>query len=276
MAGDWIKMRSNLWDDPRVSCLCDLTDQSEATIVGGLYWLWAAADQHSEDGAMPGLTLRQIDRKTGIQGFGSALCEIGWIRQDEQGIVIARFEEHNGASAKRRCMDAQRKANFRNVSASDADIPQKNDGQNAPDCGARERDREREDKTSNNPNGLFVASDADDANHVAAKHIKPDKPDCPHQQIIDLYHEVLPMCPQVRDWTPARATALRARWNEDEKRQNLQFWRRLFEYVRTCPFLVGQVSGRGNKPFFAALPWICKPENFAKIREGRYENRTDS
>lgn len=31
MAGDWIKMRSNLWDDPRVTGICDLTDQKEAT-----------------------------------------------------------------------------------------------------------------------------------------------------------------------------------------------------------------------------------------------------
>lgn len=37
MAGDWIKMRGNLWDDPRVAKLCDLTDQGEAAIVGALY-----------------------------------------------------------------------------------------------------------------------------------------------------------------------------------------------------------------------------------------------
>lgn len=64
-------------------------------------------------------------------------------------------------------------------------------------------------------------------------------PDCPHQQIIGLYHELLPMCPQVKDWTPARAAQLRARWNEDPSRQNLDYWRRFFEYVRTCGFLIG-------------------------------------
>lgn len=121
MAGDWIKMRGNLWDDPRVAKLCDLTDQGEAAVVGALYWLWATADQHTEDGCMPGLTLRQINRKTGIQGFGEALCEIGWLKDDPQGVVIVKFEEHNGSSAKRRCYDAQRKANVRSVSASNAD-----------------------------------------------------------------------------------------------------------------------------------------------------------
>lgn len=98
----------------------------------------------------------------------------------------------------------------------------------------------------------------------------PAKPNCPHQEIIDLYHEVLPQCPQIRDWTPARATQLRARWNEDPKRQNLTYWRQFFEYVRTCDFLVGR---SGQKPFFADLEWMTKSGNFTKIREEKYANR---
>ena len=146
MAGDWIKMRGNLWDDPRVSKLCDLTDQSEAAIVGALYWLWAAADQHTEDGLMPGLTLRQIDRKTGVQGFGAALCQIGWLEDNPDGVRIVNFEEHNGTSAKRRCTDAQRKANVRNVSASDADKQRTESGQKTPNLGAREEKKIRQKK----------------------------------------------------------------------------------------------------------------------------------
>ncbi|MFP5340444.1 MAG: hypothetical protein ACLGIW_18465, partial [Gammaproteobacteria bacterium] len=106
MAGDWIKMRGNLWDDPRVAALVDATDTTEAQVVGGLYWLWATADQHTEDGHLPGLTLRQIDRKTGIPGFGAALVAIGWLSDGEGGVVLSNFTEHNGTSAKRRCTDA--------------------------------------------------------------------------------------------------------------------------------------------------------------------------
>ena len=129
MSGDWIKMRSNLWDDPRVSRVCDLTDQTEAAIVGGLYWLWATADQHTEDGVLPSLTLRQIDRKTGVQGLGDALCKVGWLVDDPLGVIVPRFSEHNGASAKRRCADAQRKAGVRSVSASCADKTRTSVGQ---------------------------------------------------------------------------------------------------------------------------------------------------
>jgi len=151
MAGDWIKMRSNLWDDPRVGRLVDLTNSSEAAVIGALYWLWSTADQHTEDGAMPGLSLRQIDRKTGIPGFGAALCEIGWLSDDPQGVVVQKFEEHNGTSAKRRCTDAQRKANSRSVSASDADKGRTDDGHDAPTLGARER--EEKSRNTSVPDG---------------------------------------------------------------------------------------------------------------------------
>lgn len=99
---------------------------------------------------------------------------------------------------------------------------------------------------------------------------KKSKPDCPHQEIIALYHELLPTCPQIRDWTAARSALLRARWNEDPRRQNLDFWKRLFGFVAESDFLTGRVSTPGRRPFSASLEWLLKPENFAKVREGRY------
>jgi len=126
----------------------------------------------------------------------------------------------------------------------------------------------------NNPIGLFVPSAAGDLPRNAAKATQKADPGCPHQEIIELYHEVLPMCPRVRDWTPTRAKQLRIRWNEDPTRQNLDYWRKFFCYVATCDFLVGK-AGTG-KPFLADLQWITKADNFTKIREGKYENRRTS
>lgn len=113
MAGDWIKMRGNLWDDPRVSRLVDETDSSEAAVIGSLYWLWATADQHTADGVMPGLTLKGIDRKTGVKGFAQALCDINWLEAQGDGVRIVGFEDHNGASAKSRLDTAKRVAKHR-------------------------------------------------------------------------------------------------------------------------------------------------------------------
>lgn len=117
----------------------------------------------------------------------------------------------------------------------------------------------------------YVASDAGNAMATSPDGVSA-KPDCPHQEIIAIYHEVLPQCPQIRDWTPARATQLRARWNEDPRRQNLEYWRRFFEYVKGCDFLVGR---SGKTPFFADLEWMTKSGNFTKIREEKYANRVE-
>lgn len=106
------------------------------------------------------------------------------------------------------------------------------------------------------------------------KAIATGKPVCPHQEIIALYHEILPASPMIRDWTPARSAALKARWNEDTERQTLDYWRDLFTYIAKSPFLTGKVSSNGRKPFMLSLDWLVKAENFAKVREGRYEDAT--
>lgn len=151
MAGDWIKMRGNLWDDPRVARICDMTDQGEAAVVGALYWLWATADQHTEDGIMPGLTLRQIDRKTGIQGFAEALMAIGWVADHPEGIRIINFEEHNGSSAKKRALTAKRVSSYRrgNADVTQTALQKDQDGV----TGALAREREEKEKRYSVPNG---------------------------------------------------------------------------------------------------------------------------
>lgn len=95
---------------------------------------------------------------------------------------------------------------------------------------------------------------------------------CPHQEIVDAYHEALPASPRIRDWTKARAAHLQARWREDPKRQNVDWWRRLFAFIAESDFLTGKVSADDRKPFTASLEWLLKPENFAKVREGRYHD----
>ena len=104
-------------------------------------------------------------------------------------------------------------------------------------------------------------------------HSSSAKPDgCPHQAIIELFHEVCPMLTQVRQWTPARQANLRQRWREERKRQNLDWWRQFFTVVAASDFLCGRVSCKDRKPFVASLPWLVKAENFSKVLEGNYDN----
>lgn len=111
---------------------------------------------------------------------------------------------------------------------------------------------------------------ADDQN--AASQSK-DQDTCPHQQIIDLYHEILPVGRRVRAWNETRKAKLRTRWREDKKRQSLDWWRKLFTYIARSDFLTGRTSSNGRAPFELDLEWIVTPANFVKIIEGKYDNR---
>ena len=125
------------------------------------------------------------------------------------------------------------------------------------------------DSLPSTPHGVLVVSDAADFGAQRPKP-KPVLVDCPHQEIIAAYHELLPMCPPIRAWTSVRKKHLRTRWAEDVTRQNIGYWRSLFAYIAESRFLTGRTSTHGKQPFTASLDWIVKSENFVKIREGRY------
>lgn len=100
-----------------------------------------------------------------------------------------------------------------------------------------------------------------------------DPPPCPHQEIVELYHELLPANPRVKVWSDERQANLRARWREDEKRQSLDYWRRFLTHVAASEFLTGRATAPGKRPFFAGLDWLVLPSNFIKVIEGKYHDR---
>lgn len=102
---------------------------------------------------------------------------------------------------------------------------------------------------------------------------KTKRKDCPALAIVDLYHQILPEMTEVKVLTDARRRALQARWRENTSRQSLNFWVRFFEYVRTSPFLMGNVERKGGMPPWKAdFEWLVKAGNFVKIIEGKYHN----
>ena len=110
---------------------------------------------------------------------------------------------------------------------------------------------------------------------LTGKSPKSKAPDpCPHQEIIDLYHEVLPMCPRVRIWNDKQQALLRSRWKEDPTRQSPEWWRKFFRFVAKSAFLTGGVDNRRDAPFVADLEWLVRPSNMAKIANGKYHRLT--
>lgn len=259
MDDNWIKMRCNLWTDPRVARLCDLTGQMEPTVIGGLFWFWSTVAQHSEDGFLPGMSLVALDRRVGVPGLGAALVAVGWLVDHPEGVHLVRFDDHNGHTAKQNHTIYRLAANNDNAWATQ-------------EASGVQQERFTNTFHIDGDDPYSGEPPAEPAKWSPARSSSSHAiPNCPHQEIIALYHELLPQCTQVRTWTPARAQALRARWNEAPERQSLDYWRQFFEYVASCDFLIGR--GGGKTPFFADLEWITRAGNFAKIREGKYENR---
>ncbi len=109
MAGDWIKMRTNLDTDPRVLKMAHILSVADVDCVVGKLWkLWANADDHTTHGLIPLATPEIIVRIVALPGFGAALAQVGWLEFTEAGAQVVRFDEHNGASAKNRALTAQR------------------------------------------------------------------------------------------------------------------------------------------------------------------------
>ncbi len=127
MAGDWIKMRTELRTHPKVVRMSSATGSDKLRVVGGLHSTWCLFDVHSTDGKLEGYSPADIDEHLGFPGFAAAMIAVGWLAFDEKGLQMPDFESHNGSSAKRRAEDSARKASerrrqsVRKVSGTDAD-----------------------------------------------------------------------------------------------------------------------------------------------------------
>lgn len=152
------------------------------------------------------------------------------------------------------------------------------------DVTLQKRQVDTETETEKKPSDTdvsLVASNADDVKQEVGQ--ASDIPDCPHQEILNLYADALPELPQPRSWDGSRAENLRRRWRwvltakrrndggryATDKDSGLLFFRRLFGYVNGSDFLMGRSGGWTG----CDLGWIVKAENFEKILAGNYENR---
>lgn len=139
---------------------------------------------------------------------------------------------------------------------SDAENVMRNSGvcnENVPVSNAQEQEQEQDYKRE------AIASLSPDAAASADAKVK-----CPHQDIIALYHERLETLPRMvaSRWAGSQAERdLRARWNEDARHRDLDFWARFFDAVQGNPHWLGS-NDRGWR---ADLRWLVKRSNFDKV-----------
>jgi hypothetical protein len=125
MAGDWIKMRADLFDHPKVVRISSALEADILRTVGALMSVWCLFDKHSLDGSLD-YTAEALDLRLRWPGFADQMAKVGWLVVGPEKILLPEFDTHNGASAKRRAQDALRKQNVRMLSAIEADTPRTN------------------------------------------------------------------------------------------------------------------------------------------------------
>lgn len=113
MAGEWIKMRADLHDDPAVFRLSTLLKTDKFSVIGRLHTFWSWVDRHSVDGRVDGAASTYVDEVVRQEGFADALVVVGWLVVDETGISVPKFDRHNGDSAKNRAQKSERQARWR-------------------------------------------------------------------------------------------------------------------------------------------------------------------
>jgi hypothetical protein len=244
MAGDWIKFEIATPDKPEVWVIASEHELDPDAVVGKLLRLWVWFDQHTEDGNAASVTKSLLDRLVGVSGFCDSVIRAGWMAESSGVVSLPNFGRHNGKTAKNRALTAKRVAIHK---AASRVLDSTNAKSNAPltqDALPREEKRREENKKT------------------------PCV--CPHDQIIELWSEILPSNPQPRTWGDDRKKLLRTRWRESKDRQNLEWWRGFFNYISQSDFLTGKKTD-----FTADLPWCLQSSKFAKIIDGNYENKTE-
>jgi hypothetical protein len=133
MAGDWIPVDHELPDRPQIAYLrghhadelrtpCGHDADSVALIIGRMVLFWIRGDRYTVDGA-----LQHMDYAAAAVAFGGSeefwksVEAVGWAQFADGSMRIPGFEERFGKSARRRMLDAKRKAQSRAFGGPHAD-----------------------------------------------------------------------------------------------------------------------------------------------------------
>lgn len=165
MAGDWIKMQTDLARDEHVIAIAQKLHQPETPFeisvtltLGCCFRLWAWAQERTADGWIPHVSPNYLDDVTGVEGFGEALVEVGWLEVSTDGIRLPDFERQMGGGARARALHSRRqnvyldrlKGGGVTPPSPNSHISVSTTSRGAPPR-ERVREREREEKTPPTP-----------------------------------------------------------------------------------------------------------------------------
>lgn len=122
-------------------------------------------------------------------------------------------------------------------------------------------------QTSNDTNQVLKEQKEDVSPTVISRLAAPNRPAIPMQEIVDLYHAILPMGISCRKLTAKRRSAITARWKSGDL-PDLDTWRQYFERAAKSKFIRGEVPpSNGFKQFQVSLDYLIREDSYAKALE---------
>jgi hypothetical protein len=113
MAGDWIKMETELHEKPEVFAISTALKMNRFEVVGRLHRVWSWYNKHTESGHAASVTNVTVDEVAGRDGFAQAMISAGWGEEADGVFTLPKFDRHNGNTAKSRALAAQRQGKSR-------------------------------------------------------------------------------------------------------------------------------------------------------------------
>ena len=136
MADDWIKMRSDLYRDPKVLVIADDLMRPDGELaryvnqnmqrdmsvtrnvmrnvtVGALVSVWGVmrrrGKRFGDDLTVTRVTLSVLDDISDLPGFGEAMAASGWVKQVDSGLVFPNFFEDHNSDPREKGRERQRR-----------------------------------------------------------------------------------------------------------------------------------------------------------------------
>ena len=104
----WIKVETHTPDKAEVRHIARLCHCTKAEAFLAFFRVYVWLDEESDDGHVDFFTPADADEIGGLTGLGAALAEVRWLTFGPTGAVVANWDRHNGKSAKKRCLEAER------------------------------------------------------------------------------------------------------------------------------------------------------------------------
>lgn len=275
MAADWIKMRTDLYRDPKVCLIADALMNPDGELsryvnqhcqrymtvtrnvtrnvtVGALVAVWGVARQSGrrerDDLVIRGATVSIVDDICEIPGFGDAMESVGWVRQSTEGVVFPNFFAEMNVDPVSKNAERQRRYRDRKGASASVTSNVTRDVTRNVTRNDRDRDRDREEKSIKGKDPHPPKTEPDPISEIESEFIAAWNA---AKGVVACRGDSL---------TPKRRQAIKSRLKDAA-----WDWRAA---LAKFPLKLVASDPNGWKP---DVDWFLRPDSVTRILEGKYD-----